>query len=94
MANNIKVLVVDDSPVFLNYMSTALNGFDGIEVVATAQNADIAREFIWAAFFKGIKVDFGHDKYIATSDEMKARYGARDLEEVFIRAVKEREGSQ
>ena len=46
MANNIKVLVVDDSPVFLNYMSTALNGFDGIEVVATAQNADIAREKI------------------------------------------------
>ena len=37
-------------------------------------NADIAREFIWAAFFKGIKVDFGHDKYIATSNSMSARY--------------------
>ncbi len=46
MANNIKVLVVDDSPLFLNYMSTALNNIDGIEVIATAKNADMAREKI------------------------------------------------
>ncbi len=46
MANNIKVLVVDDSPVFLNYMSSALNSIDGIEVVGTAHNTDAAREKI------------------------------------------------
>lgn len=46
MANVIKVLVVDDSPVFLNYMSTALNNVDGIEVVATAVNATAAKEKI------------------------------------------------
>ncbi len=46
MANVIKVLVVDDSPVFLNYMSTALNNMDGIEVVATAMNAAAAKEKI------------------------------------------------
>lgn len=46
MANNIKVLVVDDSPLFLNYMSGVLNNIDGIEVIATAINADMAREKI------------------------------------------------
>lgn len=46
MANVIKVLVVDDSPVFLNYLSTALNNTDGIEVVATAMNAATAKEKI------------------------------------------------
>lgn len=46
MANVIKVLVVDDSPVFLNYLSTALNNADGIEVVATAMNAAAAKEKI------------------------------------------------
>ena len=44
MAISIKVLAIDDSPVFLNYMSTALNNIDGIEVVATALNAETARE--------------------------------------------------
>ncbi len=43
MANNIKVLVVDDSPLFLNYMSTALNNVDGIEVIGTAKSAEDAR---------------------------------------------------
>lgn len=44
MANIIKVLAVDNSPVFLNYLSTALNNIDGIEVGATALNAESARE--------------------------------------------------
>ena len=39
-------------------------------------------------------IDGGEIILTGTPDEMKARYGARDLEEVFIRAVKEREGSQ
>lgn len=46
MANVIKVLVVDDSPVFLNYMSTALNNTEGIEVVGTAMNTTTAKEKI------------------------------------------------
>ena len=37
-------------------------------------NRDIAEAFMWAAFYKGIKIDFGHDKYIATSNSMSARY--------------------
>lgn len=39
-------------------------------------------------------IDGGEIILTGTPDEMKARYGAGDLEEVFIRAVKEREGSQ
>ncbi len=46
MANNIKVLAIDDSPVFLNYISTALNNVDGIEVSATALTAETARDKI------------------------------------------------
>lgn len=46
MANGIKVLAIDDSPVFLNYISTALNNIDGIEVVATALTAETAKEKI------------------------------------------------
>ncbi|MBO5377008.1 MAG: chemotaxis-specific protein-glutamate methyltransferase CheB [Ruminiclostridium sp.] len=49
MANSIKVLAVDNSPVFLNYLSTALNNIDGIDVVATAATVETAREKVVSA---------------------------------------------
>ena len=49
MANSIKVLAVDNSPVFLNYLSTALNNIDGIDVVATAASVETAREKVVSA---------------------------------------------
>jgi ABC-2 type transport system ATP-binding protein len=39
-------------------------------------------------------IDGGEIILTGSPDEMKAKYDARDLEEVFIRAVKEREGSK
>lgn len=57
MANSIKVLAIDDSPVFLNYMSTALNNIDGIEVVATALNAETAREKVLSASPDVVTID-------------------------------------
>lgn len=46
MADNIKVLVVDDSPVFCNFMKKEINAFDGIEVIDVAHNAQEAKEKI------------------------------------------------
>jgi two-component system, chemotaxis family, protein-glutamate methylesterase/glutaminase len=37
-----RILVVDDSIVFRSQISSALNGVEGIEVVATAANGKIA----------------------------------------------------
>lgn len=46
MADNIRVLVVDDSPVFCNFMKSELGALDGIEVVGIAHNANDARRKI------------------------------------------------
>ncbi len=46
MADNIRVLVVDDSPVFCNFMKKEINALDGIEVIDIAHNAQEAKEKI------------------------------------------------
>lgn len=46
MADNIKVLVVDDSPLFRSFMTNGLSSSIGIEVIGTAQNASEARDMI------------------------------------------------
>lgn len=46
MAENIRVLVVDDSPVFCNFMKNEVGALDGIEVVGVAHNAVEAKERI------------------------------------------------
>ncbi len=46
MADNIRVLVVDDSPVFCNFIKKGLDNCDGIEVIDVAHNANEAREKI------------------------------------------------
>lgn len=44
MADNIRVLVVDDSPVFCKFIQQELDVLQGIEVVGVAHNAEDARE--------------------------------------------------
>lgn len=44
MADNIRVLVVDDSPVFCKFMQQELDALQGIEIVGVAHNAEDARE--------------------------------------------------
>ncbi len=44
MADNIRVLVVDDSPVFCKFIQQELDALQGIEVVGVAHNAEDARE--------------------------------------------------
>ena len=44
MADNIRVLVVDDSPVFCKFIQQELDALQGIEVVDVAHNAEDARE--------------------------------------------------
>ncbi len=46
MADNIRVLVVDDSPVFCNFMKNEVGSLDGIEVIDVAMNAAEAKEKI------------------------------------------------
>lgn len=46
MAENIKVLIVDDSPLFRSFMTNGLSSSIGIEVIGTAQNAAEARDMI------------------------------------------------
>ncbi|MBQ8613571.1 MAG: CinA family protein, partial [Ruminiclostridium sp.] len=46
MAENIRVLVVDDSPVFCNFMKNEIGALDGIEIVGTAYNTAEAKEKI------------------------------------------------
>ena len=48
MAENIRVLVVDDSPVFCNFMKNEIGALDGIEIVGTAYNTAEAKEKILA----------------------------------------------
>lgn len=46
MADNIRVLVVDDSPVFCSFMKNEIDALEGIEVVGVANNATEAKEKI------------------------------------------------
>lgn len=46
MPKNIRVLIVDDSPFFRNYLQTGLSKYTGIEIVDTAANTNEAREKI------------------------------------------------
>lgn len=46
MADNIRVLVVDDSPVFCSFMKNEIGALEGIEVVGVASNATEAKEKI------------------------------------------------
>lgn len=46
MPKNIRVLIVDDSPFFRNYLQTGLSKYNGIEIVDTATNTKDAREKI------------------------------------------------
>ncbi len=46
MADNIRVLIVDDSPVFCSFMKNEINALDGIEVIDVAHNTVEAKEKI------------------------------------------------
>lgn len=46
MPKNIRVLIVDDSPFFRNYLQTGLSKHNGIEIVDTAANTKEAKEKI------------------------------------------------
>lgn len=46
MADNIRVLVVDDSPVFCNFMKNEVGALNGIEIIDVAYNADEAKQKI------------------------------------------------
>lgn len=46
MSDNIRVLIVDDSPLFRSFLSNGLSQSHGIEVIGTASNASEAREKI------------------------------------------------
>ena len=48
MSDNIRVLIVDDSPLFRSFLSNGLSSSHGIEVVGTASNAGEARQKITA----------------------------------------------
>lgn len=48
MAENIRVLVVDDSPVFCNFMKKGISELDGIEVIDVAHDANSAKDKILA----------------------------------------------
>ena len=48
MSDNIRVLIVDDSPLFRSFLSGGLSSSHGIEVVGTASNAAEARQKITA----------------------------------------------
>jgi len=48
MSDNIRVLIVDDSPLFRSFLSNGLSESHGIEVIGTASNASEAREKIQA----------------------------------------------
>ena len=48
MSDNIRVLIVDDSPLFRSFLSGGLSSSHGIEVIGTASNAAEARQTITA----------------------------------------------
>lgn len=46
MPKNIRVLIVDDSPFFRNYLQAGLSKYSGLEVIDTAANTNEAKEKI------------------------------------------------